>query len=204
MSDIVRFEFGEPVEVALQFPEPKVFDGQYGERHMYSLTDGRVMYVDPLTAARIKSLGVQPGEFFFIRKDKNERRTEWSVYREADQAPAPPARRSLPPHELARRLPEIVAARNAGASLEEQLAASIDMVERRKTAARAEEPAPAAMRQSWQTVLLAQTNALTDVYAAALAYASEKHGNAVKPEDIRNMMTTAFISLSKKDNSRAA
>jgi hypothetical protein len=42
-----------------------------------------------------------------------------------------------------------------------------------------------------------QTRQLIDVYAGALAYAGEKHGNAVKPEDVRAMMTTLFINMSK-------
>jgi len=39
--------------------------------------------------------------------------------------------------------------------------------------------------------------ALIDVYAAALNHASAKHGNAVKPEDVKTLLTTAFINLSK-------
>jgi hypothetical protein len=35
------------------------------------------------------------------------------------------------------------------------------------------------------------------VYAAALNYAGAKHGNAVKPEDVKTPLTTAFINLSK-------
>jgi hypothetical protein len=221
MSDIIQFEFGQPVEVALKFPEPKMFDGQYGERAMYSLTDGRVMYLDMLTAARIRSLGVGPGEFFFVRKDKNGRRTEWSVYREADQAPAPPARR-LPPHELAKRLPEIVAARNAGANhspavgeqrdgtfavpvplseLEQKLADSIALVQTRKAAAQAQS---ADGTPRWAQVLTSQTRQLLDVYAELVQYASAKHGNAIRPDDIRALLTTTFINLSKGGNANAA
>lgn len=62
-------------------------------------------------------------------------------------------------------------------------------------------PAP---RAAWADMLLAQTNALTDVYAAALAHASAAHGNAVKPETIQSLLVTAFINLSKGASSRAA
>jgi hypothetical protein len=37
---------------------------------------------------------------------------------------------------------------------------------------------------------------MVDVYAAALAHA-DKHGSRVKPEDVRALMTTIFINLSK-------
>jgi hypothetical protein len=51
--------------------------------------------------------------------------------------------------------------------------------------------------QGWAQFLFGQTTALIDVYAAALNYAGAKHGNAVKPEDVKTLLTTAFINLSK-------
>jgi hypothetical protein len=66
MSDVIKFEFDQPVEVALRFAEPKVFASQFpggDDRHMYSTTDGRVMYVTPLTSARIKALQLAGGAF---------------------------------------------------------------------------------------------------------------------------------------------
>lgn len=57
---------------------------------------------------------------------------------------------------------------------------------------------------AWAKALAAQTRQLIDVYADAVSYASAKHGNAVKPEDVRSMMTTLFINLSKGGNTRAA
>jgi hypothetical protein len=55
---------------------------------------------------------------------------------------------------------------------------------------------PTAM-QGWAQFLLSSTNALIDVFAAASAYSSAKHGNLVKPEDIRALMTTAYIAQTK-------
>ena len=59
-------------------------------------------------------------------------------------------------------------------------------------------------RPQWADHLLYQTNVLTDVYAAALKHSSMTHGNAVKPEDVRALMTTAFINLAKGAMSNAA
>jgi hypothetical protein len=50
---------------------------------------------------------------------------------------------------------------------------------------------------AWAQSLLGQTNALVDVYAAALSTASTKHGNQVKPEDVRTLLVTVFIQRSK-------
>lgn len=49
----------------------------------------------------------------------------------------------------------------------------------------------------WRRSLLEQANALVDVYAAALSSASTKHGNQVKPEDVRSLLVTVFIQRSK-------
>ena len=49
----------------------------------------------------------------------------------------------------------------------------------------------------WALSLLEQANALVDVYAAALRSASTKHGNQVKPEDVRSLLVTVFIQRSK-------
>ena len=49
----------------------------------------------------------------------------------------------------------------------------------------------------WAESLLGQTDALVDVYAAALSNASTKHGNQVKPEDVRSLLVTVFIQRSK-------
>jgi hypothetical protein len=149
MSDIVKFEWDQPVEVALKYPDPKIFESQWGgERAMYSLTDGRVMYVDSLGAARIKSLDVQPGEMFFVVKRKNGRLTDYVAFREGQEPPAPDQRWSAPASakpKPAYKTPDLVAsvaARNAAANgeqpsdLERQLAQSIDMVERKKLEAK--------------------------------------------------------------------
>jgi len=64
-------------------------------------------------------------------------------------------------------------------------------------------PAPPA-RAPWTQTLLTQTNALVDAYAAAVAHASKEHGNQIKAEDVRNLMTTVFIGLQNRRGNRAA
>jgi hypothetical protein len=144
MADVIKFEFDQPVEVSLRFAEPKVFASSFpggDDRHMYSTTDGRVMYVTPLTSARIAALKLQQGECFFICKRKSGRLTEFAVFRELDEAPAghfgghkktyPPQKPNLPERLYYR--PEL--SPEAEATLEQQLQASIEMAERRKAIA---------------------------------------------------------------------
>jgi hypothetical protein len=87
--------------------------------------------------------------------------------------------------------------------LERQLADSIALVNARKQAQSAQQAAPA--EQPARARLLSnQTKHLVDVYADLVHYASAKHGNAVRPDDIRAMMTTVFINLAKGGNAHAA
>ena len=57
-------------------------------------------------------------------------------------------------------------------------------------------PEPSVLSACSQS-LLEQANALVDVYAEALSTASTKHGNQVKPEDVRTLLVTVFIQRSK-------
>lgn len=90
MGDIIKFEFNKPVEVALRFLEPKIFPSNFDQgedRHMYSTTDERVMFLTPLTSAKIKALHVVQGEVFWICKRKNGRLTDYVVSREPISGP---------------------------------------------------------------------------------------------------------------------
>jgi hypothetical protein len=48
MSDKVQFQTNIPVEAALKYGDGKEVNGQYGDQVLYTLTDGRVMYVPPI------------------------------------------------------------------------------------------------------------------------------------------------------------
>jgi len=227
MADVIKFEFDQPVEVALRFTEPKVFASNFAggdDRHMYSTTDGRVMYVTPLTSARIKALQLTQGEFFSICKRKDGRLTDFAVSREPLAAgPARPPAAPRTPAPFKTNLPSRLYAPPAAAheppsALEEQLRASIDMVNRRKVgelgdgtlAIMAPPPVkPAESRMApavaeFSSRLVLETNALVDVYAAALKTASERHGNSVKPDDVRSFVVTAYINASKSGGRNAA
>jgi hypothetical protein len=65
-------------------------------------------------------------------------------------------------------------------------------------------PSQPDIHRRWEHVLLGQTTALIDVYAAALNYAGTKHGDVVKPEDVKTLITTAFINLCKQGGAHAA
>jgi hypothetical protein len=82
---ILRIEFNVPVEVALQNEAGVSVAGRYSDRVMYTLSDGRTIYVPPFVALRISELGIRAGEPFRICKrhlKTGQRKTvEWSVER---------------------------------------------------------------------------------------------------------------------------
>jgi hypothetical protein len=81
--------------------------------------------------------------------------------------------------------------------LEQQLAASIRLVEQRKQAQSASAAAPA-----WATFLVEQSNALIDCYSKVLTHASQYPN--VRDEDVRSIFLSTFINVSKGNSRNAA
>jgi hypothetical protein len=81
MADVLRFEVNKPETVALQFPEGKnIIDGWQHEKVMFTLEGGRVMFVTPAVAQRIRLLDVKPGQTFAICKGKKGRLNQWDLW----------------------------------------------------------------------------------------------------------------------------
>ena len=93
--NIVRFQINMPVQVALSSPRGELIQGRYGDRMLFHLTDGRIMYVPPLVATMIEEQAIVPQEPFELCKTelKNGQRhsIEWTLKR---IDPEPPRRRS--------------------------------------------------------------------------------------------------------------
>src|SRR5580658_4676846 len=83
--NILPFHLNVPAEITLERPEGTLVQGRYGDRVMFSLADGRVMYVPPFVATKIKAEGAAAGERFELCKTqvkKGSRRSiEWIVRR---------------------------------------------------------------------------------------------------------------------------
>jgi hypothetical protein len=65
--------------------------GQYGDQVLYTLTDGRVMYVPPIVKKKIEEAGIARGELFTItkaeRKNGTRRTIEWLVANDTPGSP---------------------------------------------------------------------------------------------------------------------
>jgi hypothetical protein len=154
-------------------------------QHMFSCEEG-TFYVSEtvgrILAEQFQKLGVRAGEAVDITKAEGAKGNRKTIH-------------------LAGR-----ASRHAGRGTafgtREAVGRFIQMVEARKQAQQAQ--AAAQEQPKWAQALSSQTKHLVDVYGELVNYASSKHGNAIQPDDIRNMMTTVFINLSKHSGSSSS
>lgn len=77
MRQVIRFEANQPVTVALEFPEGIQVQGRGGPQVRYSLTENRMMYLDPEPARALGLLNVQPGELFTVTKRVQSGKSPW-------------------------------------------------------------------------------------------------------------------------------
>jgi len=68
--DHVSFQSNVPEKVALAYRDGVLKDGMYGPRVRYTLTDGRLMWLDPDVAARINTMEISSRQEFWIVKRK--------------------------------------------------------------------------------------------------------------------------------------
>jgi hypothetical protein len=118
--NILRFPTSVPLEVALASPQGTLVQGRYGDRMMFNLTDGQVMYVPPIVANKIEAEGIGPGEPFELCKSQVKtgprRSIQWSV-------------RRLDPEQPARERSEVT--ENPETQLESDLRASVAIANRK-------------------------------------------------------------------------
>jgi outer membrane PBP1 activator LpoA protein len=68
MAEILKLELNKPTPISLKYRSGKELSGQYGPQVMFTLTDGRVLYLPPEAAAEIAALNPATGEQFVIVK----------------------------------------------------------------------------------------------------------------------------------------
>ena len=200
---VVDFRMNEPVEVCLHWPEGRIVSGRFGERVMYSLDQPpeHVMFLDLPVAQQINMLepGMNP---FVICKRAAKKFDLWKP------GGPPPARVMKPGASAVTRIdapaPALVAP-PAPPSHQTQVPANNNgNGSTNGNGKPPEAPAKPPIAAGWAQFLLSTTNDLVDIYAAALHYASERHGNGIKPEDVKSLLTTAYISQTKNGGPHVA
>ena len=100
MSEKLQFQTNVAIDVALKYNDGKEVTGQYGDQVLYTLTDGRVMYVPPIVKKKIDELGIGRGEQFTItkmeKKNGTRRTIEWVVATDGSGDRNPPKRAQQP------------------------------------------------------------------------------------------------------------
>jgi hypothetical protein len=92
MKERVLFEANVPVTATLTYADGLKVQGRFGDQVMYSLSDGRVMYVPPIVRDKLTELGIRQNQPFNIcraeRRDGNHRFVAWIV--QANGLASPP------------------------------------------------------------------------------------------------------------------
>jgi hypothetical protein len=87
----VVFEANVPVTATLAYADGLKVQGRFGDQVMYSLADGRVMYVPPIVRDKLVELGIRQNEPFDIcraeRREGNRRFVDWVVQSNGSAAP---------------------------------------------------------------------------------------------------------------------
>src|SRR5271169_4974016 len=91
MKERVVFEANVPVMATLAYADGLKVQGRFGDQVMYSLTDGRVMYVPPMVRDKLVELGIRQNDPFAIcraeRREDNRRFVDWIVQPDGSAAP---------------------------------------------------------------------------------------------------------------------
>ena len=157
--------------MALQYGQGKTISNQHGERMMYSLTDGRVMFLDLEVAGQIESAGINVRESFTItRKTDGPKGSTWEVARIPGEQP-----------NGTLVVPASTAATTNG------------MAATPKPPASATSAIPDVARRQPGRSLVDEANALVDDFAAVLEHTLNKYQGRIKPEEAKAFLITAYI-----------
>jgi hypothetical protein len=163
--EVVDFPPNIPVPVALQYGQGKTISNQHGERMMYSLTDGRVMFLDFAVAGQIESAGINVRESFTItRKTDGQKGFSWEVARI--------------PGEQPNGTLVVPAATNGAAPTPKPPAPSAT---------------PDVPRRQPGRSLVEEANALVDDFASVLEHTLSTYQGRIKPEEAKALLITAYI-----------
>ena len=168
LREVVDFALNVPVTVALKYNQGKTVSSKYGERVMFSLVDGRVMFLDFEAAGQIASLGVNVRESFTITRKPNgsDNSPTWEIARAVGEQPdgtfvlpaTPVATASAP-----------------------------------KPPGSASSP----VHSPGSNALITEANSLVDAYAQVLDRALTTYQGRIKPDEARALLITAYIQRSK-------
>ena len=168
--DVVEFPPNAPISVALKYSQGRTISGQYGERVMFTLTDGRVMFLSPEVAGRIESLGINVRESFTITRGgtaENGVPVTWNIARVEGEQPNGTL---------------VLQALDTPAT---------------KPPALATTPDGGIPRKQPGSALVDEANALVDSFAQVLERRLTLDQGRVKPDEVKAVLISAYIQRQK-------
>jgi hypothetical protein len=194
--NILRFQTNTPTEVALDSPQGTTVEGRYGDRVLFHLTDGRVMYVPPIVARKIEAQGIAPGEPFELCKTQVKngrlRSIEWWLRRthaeppDGENAEIP----AEPPTDFESQLVQSIAAVN-GPNGNGHPPPAAQNEEPQNGSQQSGQPVPATkLEHALRTAISAAHNA--EKYGSELGYVVRFDADAIK-----SMAITVLINMSE-------
>ena len=204
--NILRLETNVPTEVTLQSSEGVIIAGRYGNRMMFYLTDGRVMYVPPIVATKIEAQGIVAGERFELCKAEvktgHRRSIEWLLKRidpsqpraQGGSAPEPKTPETQLEHDL-RVSVDMAKAKKAGPEPPQPIAAATadaipPFAPMTTGNGNGQPPAVTKLEHALKTAISAAYNA--EKYGTELGYVVRFDADAIK-----SMAITVLINMSE-------
>jgi hypothetical protein len=206
--EIVEFQPGQPVQVALAYASGKFVSGIRGERVMFTLADGRLMFLDKGPAQQINELGVKPREPFFVAKYRRGNQVEWQAWLapEGEKQRALEGARAAGDSWTARKLEQSIERSRTVAGVigalptleETNSPAPAPRSVKAAAAARPTATGPANPLRASSVSLLCDVRQMIDVYGDCLTHAKQQHGGSVKPLHVLAMLLAAFMKGGRK------
>jgi len=212
----IKFQTNIPVECALKFAEGKLCDSQFGDpQYMFTTVDDQVFFVAERVAAKIHGLRLKPQEPLEIIKAEKDygngrKGIEWQVNRVGFTPGEQPDGTFSVPTVNGTAVSPAAPPKATTKVQQQQPIANRNGNNNSHTSGNGNATPPALPPDQpqplmpWALFLLGQTKQVIDVYALACAYASTAHGNIVRTDDVRAIMTTCFINLSKQGGANVA
>ena len=170
--EVVDFPPNVPVSVALKYGQGRTISNQHGERMMYSLTDGRVMFLDLDVARKIESAGINVRESFTITRNTDGTigsLITWEVARV--------------PGEQPNGTFVVRAADTPTSKLPVSSSAASD--------------SGAGQCKPARSPLVDEANVLVDCFAQVLERSLRLYQGRVKPDEVKTLVVTAYIQRQK-------
>jgi hypothetical protein len=196
MAETLKLQTNIPETISLAFQNGRTVSGNYGDQIMFTLEDGRKIYLDPWEAEKVDALQLGRGELFTIVKRERQipggRKTkDLEAWRGAAQGPQPSA-------------PQAPAPRSVPSTPRNGITAQVSPQQEHQQPTTA---APDRLTQELTASVGASRIELAlcaavDAAAKAEEYAKER-GLSIRfgPEDVRAMGLSLFIAMDRGGNS---